>query len=113
MRKRLQIALMASTLAATSLSLTIPLRAADGGDDGSSGLTATTKITATDEHGRTALHAREYATLDRAGRIQLPREMTTRLRMRHRVQLQEEPDHIGIWPDRAADQEGDHRPPES
>jgi len=53
MRKRLQIALMASTLAATSLSLTIPLRAADGGDDGSSGqITATTKITATDEHGR-------------------------------------------------------------
>jgi len=46
MRKRLQIALMASTVAATSLSLTSPLRAADG--DGSS-----EKITATDEHGRT------------------------------------------------------------
>ena len=46
MRKRLQIALMASTVAATSLSLTPPLRAADG--DGSS-----EKITATDEHGRT------------------------------------------------------------
>jgi soluble lytic murein transglycosylase-like protein len=45
MRKRLQIALMASTIAATSLSLTPQLRAADG--DGSE------KITATDEHGRT------------------------------------------------------------
>jgi len=45
MRKRLQIALMASTLAATSLSLTPQLRAADG--DGPS-----EKITATDEHGR-------------------------------------------------------------
>jgi len=45
MRKRLQIALMASTVAATSLSLT-PLLRADG--DGPSG-----KITATDEHGRT------------------------------------------------------------
>jgi soluble lytic murein transglycosylase-like protein len=45
MRKRLQIALMASTVAATSLSLTPRLRAADG--DGSS-----EKITATDEHGR-------------------------------------------------------------
>jgi len=46
MRKRLQIALMASTVAATSLSLAPQLRAADG--DGSS-----EKITATDEHGRT------------------------------------------------------------
>jgi soluble lytic murein transglycosylase-like protein len=45
MRKRLQIALMASTVAATSLSLTPQLRAADG--DG-----ASEKITATDEHGR-------------------------------------------------------------
>jgi soluble lytic murein transglycosylase-like protein len=45
MRKRLQIALMASTVAATSLSFTPQLRAADG--DGPS-----EKITATDEHGR-------------------------------------------------------------
>jgi soluble lytic murein transglycosylase-like protein len=45
MRKRLQIALMASTVAATSLSLTLQLRAEDG--DG-----ASAKITATDEHGR-------------------------------------------------------------
>ena len=73
----------------------------------------TIRQAATDEHGRTELHAREYATLDRAGRIQLPREMTTRLRMRHRVQLQEEPDHIGVWADQAADQERDHRTPNS
>jgi ABC-type lipoprotein export system ATPase subunit len=73
----------------------------------------TIRRAATDEHGQTALHAREYATLDRAGRIQLPREMTTRLRMRDRVQLQEEPDHIGVWPDQSADQERDHRPPNS
>jgi soluble lytic murein transglycosylase-like protein len=46
MRKRLQIALMASTVAATSLSLSFPLRAAEGGDGSSE------KITATDEHGR-------------------------------------------------------------
>ncbi len=46
MRKRLQFVLMASTIAATSLSLTSQVRAADG--DGSS-----EKITATDEHGRT------------------------------------------------------------
>jgi len=46
MRKRLQIALMASTIAATSLSLMPQLRAADGGDGPAE------KITATDEHGR-------------------------------------------------------------
>jgi ABC-type glutathione transport system ATPase component len=71
----------------------------------------TIRRAATDEHGQTALHAREYATLDRAGRIQLPREMIRRLRMRDRVQLQEEPDHIGVWPDQAADHEPGHRTP--
>jgi ABC-type lipoprotein export system ATPase subunit len=73
----------------------------------------TIRHAATDEHGETTLHAREYATLDRAGRIQLPREMTTRLRMRNRVRLQEEPDHIGVWPDQAAGREPDHRTPDS
>ncbi len=56
MRKRLQIALMASSLAATSLSLTPPLRAVDDSDGSSDKIVATkivaTKITATDEHGR-------------------------------------------------------------
>ena len=65
----------------------------------------TIRHAATDERGTTTLHAREYATLDRAGRVQLPREMTRRLGMRNRVELQEEPDHIGVWPDQAADQE--------
>ena len=39
----------------------------------------TIRHAATDEHGETAVHAREYAMLDRAGRIQLPRDMTKRL----------------------------------
>jgi ABC-type lipoprotein export system ATPase subunit len=73
----------------------------------------TIRHAATDEHGQTTVHAREYATLDRAGRVQLPREITTRLRMRNRVQLQEEPGHIGVWPDHAADQEPDHPAPNS
>jgi hypothetical protein len=51
MRKRLQIALMASTVAATSFSLALPVRADDGGE-GPSEKVATTKITASDEHGR-------------------------------------------------------------
>jgi len=46
MRKRLQIALMASTVAATSFSLTPQLRAAGVGEE------ASEKITASDEHGR-------------------------------------------------------------
>ena len=44
-------------------------------------------------------HAVEYAVLDRAGRLQLPREMTEALGMRDRVRLEPEPDHIGVWPD--------------
>jgi soluble lytic murein transglycosylase-like protein len=46
MRKRLQIALMATTVAATFLFLTPPLPAAESGDG------ALDKITASDEHGR-------------------------------------------------------------
>ena len=37
--------------------------------------------------------------LDRAGRLQLPRDMTDALGMRDRVRLEPEPDHIGVWPD--------------
>jgi ABC-type lipoprotein export system ATPase subunit len=65
----------------------------------------TIRHAATDELGTTTLHAREYATLDRAGRVQLPRDTIRRLGMRSRVELQEEPDHIGVWPDQAPDRE--------
>jgi ABC-type lipoprotein export system ATPase subunit len=50
--------------------------------------------------GQAAQHAVEYAVLDRAGRLQLPREMTEPLGMRGLVRLESEPDHIGVWPDR-------------
>jgi ABC-type lipoprotein export system ATPase subunit len=53
-----------------------------------------------DELGNTTRHAVEYAVLDRAGRVQLPREMIDPLGMRDRVRLESEPDHIGVWPDR-------------
>lgn len=43
--------------------------------------------------------AREYAMLDRAGRLQLPAEYTTALGMRDRVALELEPDHIAVRPD--------------
>jgi ABC-type lipoprotein export system ATPase subunit len=44
-------------------------------------------------------HSVEYSVLDRAGRVQLPRDMLDRLGMRDRVRLEAEPDHIGVWPD--------------
>ncbi|MET9367933.1 ABC transporter ATP-binding protein [Streptomyces griseoflavus] len=43
--------------------------------------------------------AREYAMLDRAGRLQLPAEYTRALGMRDRVALELEPDHIAVRPD--------------
>jgi len=59
----------------------------------------------TDEAGNAATHAVEYAVMDRAGRVQLPREMTRPLGMRERVRLESTPDHIGVWPDRGRDPE--------
>jgi ABC-type lipoprotein export system ATPase subunit len=53
-----------------------------------------------DEDG-TVGQAVEYAVLDRAGRVQLPREMIRELGMKDRVRLEQEPDHIGVWPDQA------------
>jgi len=50
-------------------------------------------------HGEDKVIAEEYAVLDRVGRLQLPREFTTTLAMQHRVRLELEPDHIGVWPD--------------
>ncbi len=57
---------------------------------------------AADELGNTVREAVEYAVLDRAGRVQLPREMTERHRMRDRVRLRSLDDHIGVWPDKPA-----------
>ncbi|MGI8871193.1 MAG: ABC transporter ATP-binding protein [Candidatus Limnocylindria bacterium] len=41
----------------------------------------------------------EFAVLDRAGRLQLPRDHIETLGLEHRVRLELEPDHIGVWPD--------------
>jgi ABC-type lipoprotein export system ATPase subunit len=63
-----------------------------------------------DADGSARVVAEEYAVLDRVGRLQLPHDFTRRLRMRQRVRLELEPDHIGVWPDRPAgggDPEGD------
>ncbi|MGW4468672.1 ABC transporter ATP-binding protein [Nonomuraea sp. NPDC004354] len=44
--------------------------------------------------------AEEYAVLDRAGRLQLPRDFMSALDMERRVRLELESDHIGVWPSR-------------
>jgi ABC-type glutathione transport system ATPase component len=45
----------------------------------------------------------EYAVLDRNGRLQLPARMTERLGMRDRVRLNEQTDHIAVWPGSESD----------
>ncbi len=57
--------------------------------------------TATDEYGQEADVAQEYAVLDRAGRLQIPRDFVETLEMRDRVLLALEADHVGVWPDAA------------
>ena len=64
MRKRLQIALMASTVAATTFLLTPQLRAEDGDGD-------LQKITASDDHGRT-IYVNDSAPASRARRASEP-----------------------------------------
>jgi ABC-type lipoprotein export system ATPase subunit len=61
--------------------------------------TETLRHATTGADGQQAHDAVEYAVLDRAGRLQLPREMTEPLGMRDRVRLRSEADHIGVWPD--------------
>ena len=55
---------------------------------------------ATDDSGETTHHAVEYALVDRAGRVQLPRDMIEPLDIKDRVRLEAESDHIGVWPDK-------------
>ena len=47
--------------------------------------------------------AEEFAVLDRAGRLQLPRAHVDALELRNRVRLRLEEDHVGVWPDRDAE----------
>jgi ABC-type lipoprotein export system ATPase subunit len=63
------------------------------------GRTSTETLRHAGEDGEAGQHAVEYAVLDRAGRMQLPKEMTEPLGMRDLVRLEAEPDHIGVWPD--------------
>lgn len=59
--------------------------------------------TEVDEHGQELVVANEYATIDRAGRLQLPSDFTDALGIKERVLLELESDHIEVRPDRATD----------
>ena len=52
------------------------------------------------DDGEHRVTAEEFAVLDRAGRLQLPRAHIEALGLEHRVRLRLEDDHIGVWPDR-------------
>ena len=67
--------------------------------------TETLRRRAVNEEGDHHVISEEYAVLDRAGRLQLPRDYVEALGLERRVRLVLEPDHIGIWPDR--DRSGD------
>jgi ABC-type lipoprotein export system ATPase subunit len=78
------------------------------------GRTATETLRPGAEHGaavapgtaRTEHEAFEYAVIDRSGRLQLPPEFTEPLSIRNLVRLTHEPGHVGVWPDRDADDDG-------
>ena len=53
--------------------------------------------------------AEEFAVLDAAGRLQLPREFVTALDLRRRVRLALEPDHIQVRPEHEPPSQGRHR----
>ncbi|WP_328468521.1 ABC transporter ATP-binding protein [Actinoplanes sp. NBC_00393] len=57
--------------------------------------------TATAENGDTHVIAEEYAVMDRAGRVQVPREYREALELTRRVRLALEADHVAIHPDRS------------
>ncbi len=52
------------------------------------------------EAGGDEVHATEYAVLDRAGRLQLPRSMVEALGLERRVRVELLDDHVVLWPDR-------------
>jgi ABC-type lipoprotein export system ATPase subunit len=68
------------------------------------GRTATETVRRTErtDEGEHRVIAEEFAVLDRAGRLQLPRAHVDTLQLRDRVRLRLEDDHVGVWPDAQA-----------
>ena len=51
------------------------------------------------EDGEARVIAQEFAVMDRAGRVQVPREFRQALELTRRVRLALEADHVELWPD--------------
>ncbi len=66
--------------------------------------TETFRRTEQTEEGDHRIIAVEFAVLDRAGRLQLPRSHVEALELKNRVRLRLEEDHVGIWPDNAREE---------
>lgn len=61
--------------------------------------TETFRRTEMSDEGDHRIVAEEFAVLDRAGRLQLPRAHVEALELKRRVRLRLEEDHVGVWPD--------------
>jgi putative ABC transport system ATP-binding protein len=68
--------------------------------------TETVRRTEQMEGGEHRVISEEFAVLDRAGRLQLPRAHVDALTLKDRVRLRLEEDHVGVWPDRPAPANG-------
>ena len=55
--------------------------------------------TRTNDDGESHEISQEYAVMDRAGRVQVPREFREALELTRRVRLTLEADHLSMWPD--------------
>lgn len=53
-------------------------------------------------NGDSEMHAEEFAVMDRAGRVQIPKDYRQALEMTRRVRLALEADHVGVHPDAKA-----------
>ena len=63
------------------------------------GRTSTEVLRGASPHdGRVTGGAQEFAVMDRAGRVQVPREYRQALALTHRVRLALEADHVSLWP---------------
>ena len=61
--------------------------------------TETVRRTEMSDTGEHHVISEEFAVLDRAGRLQLPKAMVAALGLKDRVRLRLEDDHVEIWPD--------------
>ncbi|HEX7492498.1 MAG TPA: ABC transporter ATP-binding protein [Candidatus Limnocylindrales bacterium] len=59
----------------------------------------TVRRTQLNDEGRHETISEEFVVLDRAGRLQLPRQHMDALHLANRVRLRLEQDHVGVWPD--------------